>query len=137
MKGARNNSFGYGSAKRKMRRQEHCRTITQVPEQSCCGRTDTTLLKCGFQLDPLLNAHKPEHMQPIPISDLRKIRLAPGHPERNCFLSVWNVLCSCCVCTIVARIRISENRQSTNIVPKKISNKKSNVSVSYDCGTFA
>jgi len=32
MKGARNISFGYESAKRKMRRQEHCRTITQVPE---------------------------------------------------------------------------------------------------------
>ena len=137
MKGARNISFGYESAKRKMRRQEHCRTITQVPEQCCCGRSNTIVLNFGLHLDPLVNAHTPDHMQPIIISDLRKIRLAPGHPERNCFCTVWNVLCNNSVSTIVARVRRWGKQTVYENVQKELFQTRSNVRVSYDCGNFA
>ena len=51
---------------------------------------------------------------------LAQIRLASDHPERNCFLTVWNVLSNYGVCTVVAHVRRWEkSKQSTNILPKK------------------
>jgi hypothetical protein len=51
---------------------------------------------------------------------LAQIRLAPDHPEPNCFRTVWNVLSNYGVCTVVAHVRRWEkSTHSNNILPNK------------------
>lgn len=62
--------------------EKYCWAITQVEKRSYCGRSDSSVLKFGFQLYSLIF----DYIY-ILKSDLRKIRLAPDLPERNYWVS--------------------------------------------------
>ena len=60
--------------------EEYCWAITQAAGRSCCGRSGSSVLGCGFNLTIC-----------VPSWDFRTIRLVPDLPERNYCVSGGSV----------------------------------------------
>jgi hypothetical protein len=51
--------------------EEYCWAITQAAGRSCCGRSGSSMLEFGFQLDTQVYAKVVDRvMQPIPVAKL-------------------------------------------------------------------
>jgi hypothetical protein len=64
--------------------KEYCWTITQVTGWSCYGRSGAAVLELGFQLGSIVYAYTRVCFTVLVLkSDLHKIQLLPGLPERQ------------------------------------------------------
>jgi len=63
--------------------------MTEVAERSCCGRSGSSVLECGFQLDALVHTHTVDHSQCLLNSHLRP----PSPPTLSNKYSTYHLQC--------------------------------------------